>query len=321
MGVLVGCAGFAGGMERYFRTFSVVEIQSTFYKLPMVRTIERWRRLAPSGFEFTVKCSQIVTHPATSPTYRRAGIPIAPEERDEYGLFRPTDKVFDAWERTRRRCEILRAKVCLLQCPASFRATDENIRNMSDFLSSVDRGGMTIVWEPRGRDWTEGVIRRLCERLHLSHVVDPFAREPAYVDDLIYYRLHGKPPGESMYRHQYDNGELLKLADKVKDAVEADLGLYLIFNNLSMFEDAARFKGYFEEGRFPSTLPSKKEDIEGILKGTRYPADLASLISRFGWRLIEWRGKQIRLRELLRRTGQRSFKDANDVLQELERAG
>jgi len=60
-------------MKRYLSQYELVEAQQTFYKPPRLKTALRWRREAPPQFEFAVKAWQLITHPISSITYRRAG--------------------------------------------------------------------------------------------------------------------------------------------------------------------------------------------------------------------------------------------------------
>ena len=69
--VRVGCCGFPVSRPRYFKSFGVVEVESGFYQPPKPSTAERWRSEAPEGFQFMVKAWQLITHPPTSPTYRK----------------------------------------------------------------------------------------------------------------------------------------------------------------------------------------------------------------------------------------------------------
>lgn len=64
----IGCCGFGQARTRYYERFPVVEVQKTFYQPPLARTLDRWRAEAPSGFAFTLKAWQPITHPASSPT-------------------------------------------------------------------------------------------------------------------------------------------------------------------------------------------------------------------------------------------------------------
>jgi uncharacterized protein YecE (DUF72 family) len=95
--IKVGCCGFTVSQREYFKLFNHIEIQQTFYQLPRLQTAEKWRQIAPTGFEFTIKAWQLITHEATSPTYRRLGKKVPASEADRYGRFRPTWEVVEAW--------------------------------------------------------------------------------------------------------------------------------------------------------------------------------------------------------------------------------
>ncbi|MET1125113.1 MAG: DUF72 domain-containing protein [Archaeoglobaceae archaeon] len=227
--VRVGCCGFPVSMKKYFETFDVVEVQKTFYNPPKVETARKWRKEAPEGFEFTVKAWQLITHPPSSPTYRKAGIKV-----EDAGFFKPIKVVFEAWERTREVAKALEAKFLLFQTPKSFTDSEENVKNMREFFGSIERE-FVFGFEPRG--WSRERILKVCEELDLVHVVDPFVEEQLY-GDIIYYRLHG----EKGYRHKYSDEELERLRDMcVKEG-------YVMFNNVHMFDDAQRFKKLLEAG-------------------------------------------------------------------------
>lgn len=66
-------------------------------------------------------------------------VSFSENKEKNYGFFRPTEEVFNAWKRTKEMCEALNSKIVVFQCPASFRTTDENVKNMTDFFSSINR--------------------------------------------------------------------------------------------------------------------------------------------------------------------------------------
>lgn len=232
----VGCCGFPGGMERYFKEFKLVEVQQTFYKPPQTETARRWREKAPSDFEFSLKAWQLITHPPSSPTYRRAGLKIEPQKGKNLGFFKPTDEVFEAWKRTEEIAKTLNARVILFQCPPSFIQSEENITNIKAFFSRIKRDFL-FVWEPRG-GWEEEAIRYLCQEMDLIHCVDPFLQSPLY-GEVRYFRLHGGPG----YRHRYTDAELRELKSKLGEGEN-----YVLFNNIAMYEDAKRFRLLLEGG-------------------------------------------------------------------------
>jgi uncharacterized protein YecE (DUF72 family) len=235
----IGCCGFVVAQEQYFRLFKVIEIQQTFYQLPRLQTAEKWRKHAPDDFEFTLKAWQLITHEPSSPTYRRLGRKIEPAEMGEYGSFRPTAAVKDAWARTAMFARALGAKIVVFQCPASFRPTAEHVGNLRAFFTAIDRGGLQFAWEPRGA-WPSRLVKDLCRELDLLHCVDPFHSQPQH-GKIQYFRLHGV----TGYQYRYNDGELERL--KKWAGTKAT---YVLFNNDSMKEDALRFLKMTGGGEF-----------------------------------------------------------------------
>lgn len=228
--VRVGCCGFAGAQADYFATFNAVEINSSFYQLPRRETAARWRAAAPPGFIFTMKAWQVITHPATSPTYRRTT--LEPADREHAGHFGFNATIRWAWDETFAIAEALDAAVVVFQCPASFRSTPENIRRLTQFFERAKRGRFFFGWEPRG-DWPAELVARLCRDLDLVHVVDPFQQLPAYQARIRYYRLHGL----TGVRHRFSDEELRRLRGWCRGRQPT----YCFFNTLAARQDAKRF--------------------------------------------------------------------------------
>ncbi|MBE0415204.1 MAG: DUF72 domain-containing protein, partial [Dehalococcoidia bacterium] len=111
----IGCCCFPKGMKHYFSRFKLVEVQQTFYKPPQVATALMWRGKTPTDFEFAIKAWQLITHPCSSPTYRKAGLNIPQGKEASYGFFRPTAEVMGAWsdEGVRALCEELDLVHCV----------------------------------------------------------------------------------------------------------------------------------------------------------------------------------------------------------------
>lgn len=234
----VGTCGFGLAKEAYARVFSCVEIQHTFYQPPQIKTLERWREEVPANFEFTLKAWQLITHDARSPTYRRLKRKLSEIEKDEAGYFRTTAIVNEAWETTLAAANALKAKTILFQCPASFTPTEDNIANIERFFGSIERNHLNLCWEPRG-NWDPALVRSICARLRLWHVVDPFISKTETPDN-CYFRLHGR----NGWRYQYEAGELEELADSV---LNRDAG-YVFFNNSRMTDDATKFCRILSDG-------------------------------------------------------------------------
>jgi len=249
--VWVGCCGWAAAHARYFKQFRAIELQSTFYQPPAVELAGKWRREAPEGFRFCLKAWQLITHAASSPTYRRLKTPLPESRRRAAGGFQPTEEVWRAWEVTRAIASTLDAAVVLFQCPASFRPTGQNVRNLEGFFRRVDACPHLLAWEPRG-DWPQDLVRDLCARLGLIHCVDPFAGDPV-TGGVRYFRLHGR----GGYQYRYSDAELRELRAKV--ATDGSHDAYVMFNNVWMKDDAARFLA----GANPTVRAMADEASEG----------------------------------------------------------
>jgi len=77
-GIHVGCSGwvykhwrgifYPEGLpqkrwfERYAEEFDTVEINASFYRVPLASTFEGWREKAPPGFHYAVKVNRFITH-------------------------------------------------------------------------------------------------------------------------------------------------------------------------------------------------------------------------------------------------------------------
>jgi uncharacterized protein YecE (DUF72 family) len=238
---LIGCCGWAGAQARYFSQFPVIEIQSTFYDPPAAKVAARWRALAPPDFVFCIKAWQLITHASTSPTYRRLRHPIAPSDRDLYGSFQDTEAVWQAWQKTLEIAQAVQASVVLFQCPASFQPVRANVQNLSRFFRKVGPQSFRLAWEPRGA-WPAELVHDLCAEHGLIHCVDPFINSAVYGDQL-YWRLHGR----GSYSYVYSDQELAELKTWFLDS-QTDHSAYILFNNVSMREDAERLMKLLEPG-------------------------------------------------------------------------
>ncbi|HXG01627.1 MAG TPA: DUF72 domain-containing protein [Bacteroidota bacterium] len=209
-------------LQAYAELFDVVEINSTFYRLPRASTAEKWRAQADAintRFEFTVKAYQGITH-----RYRFRG-------RESHEFF----------EQLKALCSTLKATILLFQTPASFGPTQVNIGAMQKFFEPLDRANITCVWEPRGQ-WYENPahIAEVCEACNLLQCVDPFRNDLVLTQPLAYYRLHGfgKP---SMYRYDFSEAELQELSARIASLPRATKHVYVFFNNVECYKNAWGF--------------------------------------------------------------------------------
>ncbi len=216
--------GYSSTLQAYTKLFDDVEINSTFYRLPRLTTVEKWRIEADEvnpEFEFTVKAFKGITH---------------------LHRFQKKDSL-SSYDLIREVCVVLRAKYILFQSPASFKPTSENIDHMQSFFGGADRSGLTFVWEPRGTWYDDAtLIEKVCEENDLVQCVDPLRNDPIVFgrNGTAYFRLHGfgRP---SMYRYDFSDDELAGLAEKIRSLPEGVRNVYVFFNNEACYRNGLTF--------------------------------------------------------------------------------
>jgi len=286
-------------MKKYYESFRLVELNRTFYAYPKTSTLTGWREKAPLDFEFTVKAHQHITH----------------KFRFEMELSLP------AFETMKQICQLLKARILLLQTPGSLRP--DKLPDAVKFLGKIKRDDLVVVWETRGPAWDAPRVReRLAERLKalsVVHATDLFKALPVYTDRVAYFRLHGL--GKQLYYYQYTDDELKQLRRLVQPFGRDEKEVYLLFNNLAMFDDATRFMHYLKTNSFRSLTNAVGIDsVRKLIEKIRYPVTKSVLSERLGWRLVELkRSKQTRLEELLKPLASKSYESVEEVLQEIEK--
>ncbi|MGC9107569.1 MAG: DUF72 domain-containing protein [Infirmifilum sp.] len=244
MEIIIGTCGFSGkgGRKNYYQVFRAVELQETFYRVISEETLTKWRKESPEDFEFTIKAFQGITHPPSSPTWRRARGFKATED---YGFFKPTQQVLSAWEYTKRAAHTLKSSFIVFQTPPSFTPTSENVKNLEFFFNRIERDNLVLGWEPRGAWYEdEGFLADTLARHRLVHVVDPFRHTPLSKEKIYYFRLHGIGKGEVNYSYKYTDYDLKKLISLIESLTASRV--YVFFNNIQMFDDALRLKKMIE---------------------------------------------------------------------------
>jgi len=285
-------------MKKYFEKFSLVELNRTFYQYPRMETVEGWRKKAPKDFEFTVKAHQDISHKARL--------------KDE-------ELSLQTFKRMKQICEVLNSKILLIQTPGSLRPNA--LGDAEKFFKKINREDLVLVWETRGEAWENmEIYKKLGQVLRgvgVVHVTDPFRIMPAYTGEIAYFRLHGL--GKQMYYYQYTDAELQKLKELIAPYEKEGKEVYVLFNNLSMFDDAVRFMQYLLKGTFPKiTRSTGLVSIREVAEKTRYPVAKSMLIKRLGWKLVQLgMGRQVRLETVLAGLPSKSFSSVDRLVEEI----
>jgi len=296
--IKVGCCGYPTSMKKYYESFCLVELNTTFYQYPRMSTVTGWREKAPEDFEFTVKAHQDISH--------KFRFEVEPSLK--------------AFEQMREICKTLRARILLIQTPGSFRP--DKLINAERFFRKIHRDNLVVVWETRGPLWdisdTREKLAEVLRELDVPHVTDPFKIMPVYASNIAYFRLHGL--GKEIYYYQYTDEELRHLHELVKPFEAGGKEVYVLFNNLAMYDDGTRFMRYIESGKFPIlTGAVGLESIKSVIERTKYPVAKSVLLKRLGWKLVELEeGKQTRLDKLLKNLPSKSYSSVKEVLREIK---
>ena len=198
----------------YSARFRSLEVNSTFYRLPLESTLARWRDCTPETFVFAVKASRYITH------IKR--------------LVEPSTTVGPFLERIRA----LGAKLgpILLQLPAKFPFSGELL---DSFCHALDKG-FRYAFEFRDPDWFRGETYDILKTCGAAFCIYDFAglHSPDQVTaDFVYIRLHG--PLREPYRGKYPDSFLLERADAIRGWLGEGRAVYVFFDN-TMEGDAVR---------------------------------------------------------------------------------
>lgn len=194
----------------YAQRFRSAEVNYSFYHLPRVATYESWYATVPEEFVFALKLSRFITH------------------------IKRLNDVKQPWKDFLAPARSLKEKLgpILLQFPPSFKANDENLRRVSDFLSYASKDGVRIAMEFR-HDSCFGepmlaILRAHDAALVIAHSSRFPVPEVMATGSFMYFRFHG--PRE-WCASGYSRAELTRWARTIRSFINKGLDAYAYFNN------------------------------------------------------------------------------------------
>lgn len=196
----------------YASLFNSIEINSSFYKVPMPVTFTKWTHLVPQDFQFTVKLWREITH-ARGFAFNPADVALFMKAAANLG-----DK-----------------KGCLLiQLPPS--VAWNKLGQLEKMLTLVQTPDTDPAWriavEFRDRSWYRQETYDLLDSFGASPVLHDM---PASANDIprgkagfIYIRYHGI---RGDYKGTYTQAHLEEHAEKIKGWLRHGKDVYAYFNN------------------------------------------------------------------------------------------
>ena len=284
-------------MKAYSSAYDFVEVNSTYYRLPSLAAVARWRRTVPPGFEFSFRCHKDLA------------------ELLQFELTPKTVRIIDLMEKI---CRDLRATVLTILIPKALVGDKELVPKLNAFLSTVSLGKTTIAFEFRGGEPADDTLKTLRDH-DAAHCVDLSTQEPKVESKTLYSRLFGKGK-ENIY--EFDDSELQSIATRAS-GLKFEKSI-LAFHGVRMYRDAARLKTFMDSGKFPSlTGQVGLESLREVLKeDARFPATKFRLVAEQGWKLYDKTSeKRVRAREMLEELPERTYAIIDDVLGSLKKMG
>jgi uncharacterized protein YecE (DUF72 family) len=301
---LIGAGGWAyfkvpglHPLVAYSKAFNFVEVNSTFYQIPPLKDVKRWRSLVSHDFQFSVRAHRSLTHTLK---------------------LEPTPEIFETFEVMKQICHLLNANILHLQTPPSLSKSPTFSGKLHDFLSSANPGQLRLALETRGVSASKlpDELVKVMQDHDAVHCVDLSKGEmPAYDSNVLYSRLFGKGH-HNVY--QPTDGELKEIDKKALSRNFQKMVLSFHFGR--MYKDAARLKIYKQTGRFPKITKSKGlASLEEILKeDAEFPSSKQEIVNDQGWKLFDvTEDDRVRAREYLQKLPERTYNSVNDVMNAL----
>jgi uncharacterized protein YecE (DUF72 family) len=192
-------------LSYYARYFQTVEINSTFYQLPKVKTVGHWYDQVSDDFIFAVKANRYITHMKN--------------------LLEPEETLPEFYKRVSLFKE--KAGPILFQLPPHWKVNVDRLRN---FLS-VLKHDYRYTLELRNKTWLTEDVYSLLRRYNIAFCMYDFnyRQSPFLITaDFVYIRLHG--PGRA-YNDPYDLELLGRWADRIEGWVRSGKDVYCYFDN------------------------------------------------------------------------------------------
>jgi len=192
-------------LKLYSKVYNTVEINSTFYRKPTAKTLQKWKDETPEDFKFIIKIPKTISHSGYSES-----------KKEEFDIF--CNYINDN----------LKPKLAgfLIQFPASFHCTEDNLKWLTETLSDE----FLLAVEFRHVSWWNDDVYELFKKHQWIFCGVSFPAKLS--EDVIitnskigYYRLHGKPV---LYKSLYSEEFLDNLSKEIK---ATGIDFYIMFNN------------------------------------------------------------------------------------------
>lgn len=195
----------------YSSLFNSIEINSSFYKVPLASTLARWSNEVTGNFKFTFKLFQDISH--------ARDLKYDPEHIQRF---------FDAISAVADKKGSL-----LVQFPPKFdfQYLRELERLFIDLITAND-GLWDLAAEFRNKSWYNETVYELLQQYKIGMVIQdmPSSASPLLEQStgFVYLRFHGPQGG---YRGSYPDDFLSEYSYYIREWLDEGKKVYVYFNN------------------------------------------------------------------------------------------
>jgi uncharacterized protein YecE (DUF72 family) len=270
-------------LNYYASQFPLVEVDATYYALPVRRTSELWVQRTPPDFVFDIKAHALLTGQPSEvkrlPRYIRDELPAElHEKRRIYARDLPADARAEVWSAFLDGLEPLREAgqlgAVILQYPRWFFPISESREAILEARQQL--GELRCAVELRNASWfndknRERTLRFLADNQIPFVIVDepqgmkssvpPIAAVTS--PELAVVRFHGRRaetwekqgiPVVERFRYLYEREELAEWAPRLRDAAAETRDMHVLMNNCYANYGATNAR---EMARLLSTAPAE----------------------------------------------------------------
>lgn len=196
-------------LEYYSTQYNCTEINSSFYRIPLAKTAEKWAATVPDDFLFCTKLYRGITH------YKKLKNP----ETDLQIFF--------------ERMAPLQPKLAmvLVQLPPSLAFNPEVVSQFYDALKPY-QPAYKFALEARHKSWFTDESLLMMSDVKITHVIEDagkfYVGHKAVTTDTVYIRMHGR---NALFASSYTDNELDELAEEIIEYLQEELKVFVFFNN------------------------------------------------------------------------------------------
>ena len=240
----------------YAQHFEMVEVNSTFYSVPDLRTVERWCAATPNEFVFDVKLHQLFSFHSTQ-------VKLLPPALQRVAKTDSKGKVIASPDLRNSMLQVFLAAVSilkshqklgvlLLQLSPGFSPRKHELTELEPVISRVRDYSLAI--EFRNRNWVVGDQEKSTTDFLRAHKVgfvnvdtpaaEHFSIVPAALNEVTnpkfsYLRLHGRNAkayltGKTVaarFDYDYSDKEIEEVAERSRKLADEAKEIHVVFNN------------------------------------------------------------------------------------------